>query len=365
MPSRADDERFLRRALRLTNRRPTHPSPGVGAVVVRDGVIVAEGWTYQTPKIHAEAMALSLAGEKARGATLYTTLEPCSHWERPDGTQRYPCTQHCLDAGISRVVCPITDPNPLVAGEGFSILRAAGLTVEVGVLAEQANEAHRAFLKHQLTGLPWVLHKAAMTLDGKIAARRDTPLAITGAVARRAVHRLRAQSDAVLVGVGTVLADDPQLDVRLVRGPNPVPVVFDTHLRTPPTARVVRPGTLILTANRAGGGPLRERGVELVEVPQGTEGHLDVLQGLRTLAERGLLALLLESGGELASALYRSNAVDRALFFIAPRLLGGENAPTPIEGLSLPGSTHLTNWQVRRYGTDIGIQGDVHVYGNR
>lgn len=334
-------------------------------MVVRDGVIVAEGWTYQTPKIHAEAMALSLAGEKARGATLYTTLEPCSHWERPDGTRRFPCTQHCLEAGILRVVCPITDPNPLVAGEGFALLRAAGLTVDVGLLAEKANEAHRAFLKHQRTGLPWVLHKAAMTLDGKIAARSDTTLTITGEVARRAVHRLRAQSDAVLVGVGTVLADDPQLDVRLVRGRNPVPVVFDTHLRTPPTARVARPGTLLLTSTVAGGDALRERGVELVAIPQGTDGRLDVLVGLRNLAERGLLTLLLESGGALASALYREKAVDRALFFIAPLLIGGENAPTPIEGVGLPAPVPLTNWQVRRYGTDIGIQGDVHVYGNR
>lgn len=334
-------------------------------MVVQAGEIVGEGWTYETPKVHAEAMALAQAGARARGATLYTTLEPCSHWERPDGSERYPCTQHCLDAGIARVVCSIDDPNPLVSGGGFAALRAAGVAVEVGLLAEQAAEAHRAFLKHQRTGLPWVLHKAAVTLDGKIAARGDAPLAITGEPARRAVHRLRAQSDAVVVGIGTVLADDPLLDVRLVRGPSPVPVVFDTHLRTPPTARVVRPGAILVTSSAGSIAEYTVRGAEVMVVPQGTGGHVSVLEGVRALAERGILSLLLESGGGLAAAFYAAGLVDRVQYFVAPLLLGGDSAPTSVEGEGLPQPIALTNLRVRRYGKDIGLQGDIHVYGNR
>lgn len=360
----SDDLRFLKRALQLTNRVATHPSPGVGAVVVRDGQIVGEGWTYGTHQVHAEAMALAQAGEQARGATLYTTLEPCSHWERPDGTRRYPCSQYLVDYGIARVVCPITDPNPLVSGEGFAFLRAAGVEVEIGLLATEATEAHRAFLKHQTTGLPWVLHKAAMTLDGKLAARRDTPLAITGEPARRAVHRLRSQSDAVVVGVGTVLADNPRLDVRLVKGRSPVPVVFDTHLRTPLDAHVVRPGAVLVTATSAA--PEHQaRGMEVVTVPVGTEGRIAVLVALRLLAERGLIALLLESGGELAAAFHAARAVDRVLFFVAPKLIGGASAPTPLEGEGLGGPVPLTNLRVRRYGEDIALEGEIDVHGNR
>ncbi len=345
----------MRRALRLTNRVKTHPSPGVGAVVVKEGELISEGWTYHTSKVHAEAMALARAGERAQGATVYTTLEPCSHWERPDGSERTPCTHHCIQAGIVRVVAATLDPNPKVSGEGFAQLKAAGIALTVGVCEDRAKEAHRAFLKHQLTGLPFVTHKAAMTLDGKLAASHAMPLAITSEPARRAVHRLRAKSDAVIVGVGTVLADDPELTVRLVRGKSPTPVIFDSQLRMPKSAKLNRSGTLILTCHP----PLPGWDAELVPLPADESGRVSVAVALAFLAERGLLEVLLESGGALAAAFHAVQAVDRCLFFIAPKLIGGAHAPTPLDGPGLPNPVNLEPLRVRRYGPDIALEGKL------
>ncbi|MCX6365611.1 MAG: bifunctional diaminohydroxyphosphoribosylaminopyrimidine deaminase/5-amino-6-(5-phosphoribosylamino)uracil reductase RibD [Armatimonadetes bacterium] len=356
MPS-DEDVFWMRRALRLTNRVKTHPSPGVGAVVVKAGKLISEGWTYSTPKVHAEAMALRLAGERARGATLYTTLEPCSHWQRPDGSERTPCTHHCTQAGIVRVVAATLDSNPQVSGEGFAQLEAAGVALTVGVCEEQAKEAHRAFLKHQRTGMPYVTHKAAMTLDGKLAASHAAPLAITSEPARRAVHRLRAKSDAVIVGVGTVLADDPELTVRLVRGTSPTPVIFDSMLRTPQSAKLNRPGTLILTCQQATASQGWD--AELITLPADESGRVSVAVALAVLAERGLLDVLLESGGALAAAFHAALAVDRCLFFLAPKLIGGAHAPTPLDGPGLPTLIALESLRVRRYGPDIALEGKL------
>jgi diaminohydroxyphosphoribosylaminopyrimidine deaminase / 5-amino-6-(5-phosphoribosylamino)uracil reductase len=350
-PMSESDIFWMRRALRLTNRVKTHPSPGVGAVIVKDGELISEGWTYHTEKVHAEAMALARAGEKARGATLYTTLEPCSHRQRPDGSLRTPCSQRCIEAGVARVVAATLDLNPQVSGEGFVQLQAAGIALTRGVCEAEAKEAHRAFLKHQLTGLPFITHKAAMTLDGKLAASHAAPLAITSASARRAVHKLRAQADAVLVGVGTVLADDPELTVRLVRGANPIPVIFDSQLRTPKTARLNRPGTLILTCRE----PEPGWDAELVTLPADDFGRVAVYPALQFLAECGLLELLLESGGALAAAFWAAQAVDRALFFIAPKLIGGAHAPTPLDGPGLETPIELQSLRIRRYGPDVAL----------
>ncbi len=360
------DIRFLRRALALTNRARTHPNPCVGAVVVDSGEIVGEGWTRSRPGVglHAEGEALDRAGARARGATLYVTLEPCCHTQRPDGSTRVPCTERIIEAGIARVVCCVADPNPLVSGQGFEALRAAGITVEVGLLAKKAEEAHGAFLKHQRTGLPRVTHKAALSLDGKISSTRDAPTALTGSEARAAVHRLRDRVDAIVVGVGTILADDPLLTTRLPgnrRGHNPVVVVFDSRLRTPPDARICRPGTLWVTPDPpCGTGAKAERfGGQTLTVPPDSRGRPDVREALKALAARGLLDVLLESGGALAASFWEAGLVDRVVFFVAPTILGGSDAPTPIDGAGLPESVRLTRVRTRRYGEDIAIFGEV------
>ena len=388
---RSSDERFLRRALALTGRMRAHPNPCVGAVVVNRGEIVGEGWTRSLPGVglHAESMALEIAGERARGGTLYVTLEPCSHEVRPDGSTRYPCARRAIDAGISRVVCCLQDPDPQVDGSGFDLLRAAGITVEVGLLAEKARETHAPYLKHRTTGLPYITHKAAMSLDGKLAQTRSAPTSLTGPQARAAVHRLRDRVDAIVVGVGTILADDPQLNTRLSgsrKGRDPVVVVFDTHLRTPPTARVCRPGTILVTAiarasrisrslrlapssaaeegreghdrGDAAGGEMAS-GMEVLRVAPDASGRPDVTEAMKLLAERGLFDVLLESGGALAASFWEAGWVDRALLFVAPMVLGGRDAPTPLEGEGLELPARLTKLSVRRYGEDVAISGEV------
>ena len=368
-----DDERFLSRALALTRKTRVHPNPCVGAVVVNGGQVVGEGWTRSLPGVglHAEGMALEAAGEAARGGTLYVTLEPCSHETRPDGSARYPCSQRTIDAGISRVVCCLQDPDPQVNGTGFAMLRAAGVTVEVGLLAEKARDAHAPFLKHRTTGLPFVTHKAALSLDGKLSRTRTAPTALTGPEARAAVHRLRNRVDALVVGVGTVLADDPQLNTRLPdgrKGHDPVVVVFDTHLRTPPTAKVCRPGTILVTSqftpnpNNGESDPpiIGGQGViEVLRVPADANGRPDVSAAMKVLAARGLLDVLLESGGALAESFWEAGLVDRALFFIAPVVLGGRDAPTSLDGQGLTLPARLTRLRVRRYGEDVAILGEV------
>ncbi len=379
-----DDEKFIRRALRLTlrGRGRTSPNPCVGAVAVLNGEIVGEGWTQTKPGvgIHAEGEAIRKAGDKAKGATLNVTMEPCSHTRRPDGTQRIPCTHRIIEAGVARVVCCCVDPNPLVNGQGVRILQEAGIQVEVGLMQEQAEETHAAFFKHQLTGLPLVTHKAALSLDGKISSTRNAPTGITGAEARAAVHRLRDQVDAILVGVGTVLADNPMLTTRLPGGKNgrsPIVVIFDTHLRTPPDAHIVRPGTIWVTTRSntiekqepseppitGGQGGKALDAKDIIAVSPDAQGRPDVTEALRALAERGLINVLLESGGALAASFWKAKLVDRALFFVAPIILGGADAPTPIDGAGLAKSVRLTKTRVRRYGEDTAIFGIVNWEG--
>jgi diaminohydroxyphosphoribosylaminopyrimidine deaminase / 5-amino-6-(5-phosphoribosylamino)uracil reductase len=362
----SDDLRFLKRALQLANKARTHPNPCVGAVVVSNNQIVGEGWTWQRERFHAEVIALQMAGKHAHGATLYTTLEPCSHWQRPNGEARYPCSQHGLDFGIARVVCPIEDPNPLVSGRGFAQLRDAGVIVEVGLLAAKSLEVHRAFLKHQTTNLPFILHKVAMTLDGKIAARSDAPLAVTSAAARAHVHRLRNKCDALLVGVGTILADDPSLTTRLPKiqkSHQPAVVVFDSQLRTPTNAKIARPGTLILTTEFGDksqhAAALNATGCKIIPIPSNPSGRIDVRAAAQFLADQGHLECLLECGGSLAAAFYEENLIDRVLYFIAPKLIGGGNAPSPIDGAGFSNAKQLGDLKIRRYGEDLAIEASL------
>ncbi len=363
------DARGMRRALQLAARARgrTAPNPMVGAVVVKHGRVVGEGYHHRAGEPHAEVHALRAAGAKARGATLYVTLEPCCHHGRTP-----PCTDAVIAAGIARVVAAMEDPDPRVGGQGLKTLRRAGIEVEVGLLEPEARRLNEAYLKHTTTGLPFVSLKAAMSLDGKIATVGGESQWITGEAARAYGHRLRSQHQAILTGVETVLADDPALTVRHTRGANPLRVVADSRGRTPTTARLLtadpRPAIIAVTdrAPAARRRALAAAGADVWLLPaQG--GHVDLEALLRRLAEGGVQSVLLEAGGTLTAAALAAGLVDRVYFFLAPCLLGGATARTPVEG---PGVARLAerhclrNLQVRRVGEDLLIIGEVVSQGS-
>jgi diaminohydroxyphosphoribosylaminopyrimidine deaminase/5-amino-6-(5-phosphoribosylamino)uracil reductase len=357
------DERFMRRALALAERGRgrARPNPCVGAVITRGGRMLAEGFHRRAGQGHAEVNALARLGPgAARGATLYVNLEPCCHTGRTG-----PCTDSIIAAGIARVVVGCRDPNPLVDGRGISRLRRAGIRVDVGCLEDACRKVNRAFALWVRERRPLVTLKAASTLDGFIAPKgpppraRRGPVWITGPAARRVAHELRAQHDAVLIGSGTLLADDPQLTVRLGvarrRGAAPLRVVLDRRLRTPPDARVLRGAptlpTLIVTAR--GASPARARalraaGAEVLELPLAL-GRLSVLRVLRALAARDIQSVLVEGGAGIHGAFIASGLVDQVALFYAPRLLGG-GVPIAVGGGA---GLHLGPVTVRPIGGDL------------
>lgn len=304
----------------------THPNPAVGAVIVKAGRVIARGYHAKAGLPHAEAVALMAAGARARGATLYSTLEPCDHHGRTP-----PCTTAILEAGIARVVFASSDPNPLVNGRGLVRLRASGVTVTPHVLQPVADRLNRPFFKAMTRGLPWVTLKAGITLDGKMATGTGASRWVTSEASRAAAaHRLRNRVDAVLVGPGTVKADDPRLTTRLRGGRTPVRVVIDAQLATDPKARVYEVGegrrTIVATrqsqtARRAQ--PFLRRGVELLQVP-GRGGHVDLEALLRALVADGLLHLLVEGGAGMHSAFLTAGLADEVVLFVAPKLFGAE-----------------------------------------
>lgn len=355
----------MARALRLASRGRGHvsPNPLVGAVIVKKGKLVAEGYHRRCGGPHAEAEALSRAGGRARGATLYVNLEPCCHWGRTP-----PCAQAVIAAGVAKVVAAHRDSNPRVNGKGIRALRRAGVEVEVGVLEAEARRLNEAYLKRIRCGLPFVALKLALSLDGKAATAGGESKYLTGEKARAFAHRLRSQHDAVMVGVGTVLADDPQLTVRLARGPDPLRVIVDSRLRTPPAARLLQdggPSVLIAATRNAPAGrarALEARGAELLFLPSGRDGRVGLLALLRALARRGLNALLVEGGPTLAGSLLDKGLVDRVYFFLAPFLLGGARAPGAIAGegvRQLARAHRLRELRLRRLGDDFLFEGDL------
>ncbi len=361
----------MRRALRLATRGFTPPNPMVGCVIVRDGTVVGEGFHPYAGQFHAEVFALREAGKRARGATAYVTLEPCSHHGRTP-----PCADALIAAKVARVVAAAQDANPKVAGQGLERLREAGLAVTVGVLEAQARRLNEAFFHFHETGTPFITLKVALTLDGKTATRTGDSKWITSEASRKYVHLLRAQSGAVLTGIGTLLADDPQLTARLpgVELPRqPLRIIVDSHLRTPPTAQAVQIAALspdfapLLIATTENASAEREAalirpGVEIVRLPADDSGRVD-LQTLRTmLTTRHIISILTESGGELNAALLESGIAQKALFFIAPKLAGGRDAPTPLEGAGcalMAQAETLTATRVRRFQEDILVEGYV------
>jgi len=329
----SDHEQLMAKALKLAElgRGKTSPNPLVGAVVVKNGEIVGEGYHQKAGTPHAEIHALRAAGERARGAVLYVTLEPCCHYGRTP-----PCTKAIIDAGIKEVVVAVTDPNPQVAGKGIKILQESGIKVQVGVLEEEARRQNESFFKYIQTKLPFVSLKAAVSLDGKIATGTGDSKWITGEEARLVVHRLRSESDAVLTGIGTVLADDPLLNVRLpgYQGRQPLRVVVDSSLRIPEGSQLVQTAAQIPTAvavvkgnySREKRERLEAAGVEVWDLPA-SQGRVDLKSLLSLLGQKEIMNLLVEAGSALNAALLEGGLVDKFIIFQAPLLIGGCNAP--------------------------------------
>lgn len=353
----AADSQWMARALRLAERGlyTTAPNPRVGCVLVKDGSVIGEGWHERAGEPHAEVHALRAAGAAARGATAYVTLEPCSHHGRTP-----PCADALIAAGVARVVAAMQDPNPLVAGQGLKKLSAAGVAVESGLMEAAARALNIGFISRMTRGTPWVRSKIAASLDGRTALANGTSKWITGEAARRDVQHWRARSCAVLTGTGTVLADDPQLNVREIETDRqPLRVVVDSELRTPPQARILQHGrTLIYTAcsDAAKHQALRTCGAE-VAVLAGTDGKVELPAVLRDLAQRGVNEVLVEAGRTLNGALLQAGLVDELVLYLAPQLLGDA-----ARGLADLGElTQLQqrvnlHWQdMRQVGSDLRI----------
>jgi diaminohydroxyphosphoribosylaminopyrimidine deaminase/5-amino-6-(5-phosphoribosylamino)uracil reductase len=347
----------MARALRLARRGlfTTTPNPRVGCVIARDGEVVGEGWHRRAGEAHAEVLALQTAGEAARGATAYVTLEPCSHHGRTP-----PCADALIRAGIKRVVAAMRDPDPRVAGRGLAALAAAGIAAECGLMEAEAAELNAGFVSRILRGRPWVRLKLAASLDGKTALTNGESQWITGPAARRDAHRWRARACAILSGIGTVLADDPQLTVRgVTTGRQPLKIIVDARLELPLAARVLAAGEVLVAhaaADEARASALRRRGAELLCLPDGA-GRVDLASLLASLARRGINELHVEGGRRLNGALVRLGLADECLFYLAPCLLGDAArgmADLP-EPASLDGRIPLSIRDLRRVGGDLRV----------
>jgi diaminohydroxyphosphoribosylaminopyrimidine deaminase/5-amino-6-(5-phosphoribosylamino)uracil reductase len=356
----------MERALALARRAlgGTSPNPAVGAVVVKDGRIVGEGFYERPGAPHAEVVALRQAGPKARGATLYVTLEPCCHQGRTP-----PCTRAIIDAGVAEVHASHLDPDAKVNGRGVSELEAAGLTVRIGEGEAEARRINEAYLKHRTTGLPFVIAKFAASLDGKIAATSGDSRWVSGPEAREWAHRQRTMVDAIMVGVRTVLIDDPQLTARPAgaegEARQPLRVVVDSRGRTPASARVLSgPGHVLVATTAASDRAWRKEmaaGAEVVVLPA-KRGRVDLLELLRLLGQRPVLSLLVEGGGEILGAFFDLGLVDKVQAIIAPLIIGGKRGPTAVAGRGvrrMAEALRLRDVTVERLGDDLLVTGYV------
>jgi diaminohydroxyphosphoribosylaminopyrimidine deaminase/5-amino-6-(5-phosphoribosylamino)uracil reductase len=356
-----NDSTWMHRAIRLAERGRglASPNPPVGAVVVRDGAAIAQGFHRGPGTAHAEIEAIEAAGEATRGATLYLTLEPCTHQGRTP-----PCAPEVIAAGFGRVVIGTTDPNPVVDGRGVAELRRAGIDVSIGVLNAESDRLIQSFSKFIRTKRPFVTAKIAVSLDGRAAAADGSSQWITGPTARRDSHRMRAGADAVLVGVGTVLHDDPQLTVRLrgFRGRQPLRVVLDSACRTPPGAAILGEGgsTLIVTTDKATQEAeelLRAGDVDVVRVAA-RDGRVDLNAVLELLGRRGVTDLLIEGGPTVIGDVVDRWLADRYVFYVAPKLLGsgGPGAVSALVAPTISDARELRVDSVRHIGADLKIE---------
>jgi diaminohydroxyphosphoribosylaminopyrimidine deaminase/5-amino-6-(5-phosphoribosylamino)uracil reductase len=362
------DDIWMRRALELAARGTglVSPNPLVGAVVVHGDEVVGEGWHEGPGRPHAEVVALEAAGDRARGATLYLTLEPCAHHGRTP-----PCAPRVAGSGVVRVVAAMRDPNPLVDGRGLAILEEAGVEVRLGVLEADAFRLNEAFVKHLHTGLPFVTLKMAASLDGKVAARDGSSRWISGAEARSEVHRMRSAADAVMVGAGTAIRDDPSLTVRLAgwAGRPPLRVIVDGRGIVPETSKVFTDGlapTLVATTHAA---PAHRRrawersGAEVLVLPGAGASLIPLDSLLSELGKRDVQRLLLEGGPTLNWEAVRSGLVDEIVLFLAPLLVGGEEAPSILMGSGIPTIAETVPLEIRevsRLGSDVKVVARVH-----
>ena len=342
----------------------TSPNPSVGAVVVNNGVEVGQGATSPAGQSHAEIIALQQAGEATRGSTLYTTLEPCCTYGRTP-----PCTRSIIDAGIIRVNVAAIDPNPQVSGNGCSELKSAGIEVSVGEESESAYELYEAFTKHVQTDIPFVSVKFAMSLDGKIATSTGDSKWVSGEESRNFVQQMRRETDAILVGINTVLVDDPQLTARDRDGEplarQPLRVVLDSYCRTPPTARILRqPGTTLIATLQ---NPPKSRTDQLdnfrtkiLSLPTGQDGHVSVEALLAELGRRSVVSLLVEGGGAVLGSLFDGGLVDKVFAFVAPLVVGGSGAASPVDG---QGVKHMAQALKIERTTMRGIGSDWLIVG--
>ncbi len=359
------DTKYMKRALTLARKGigKTSPNPAVGCVIVKDGKIIGEGWHKQAGGPHAEVIALEKAGAAARGADVYVTLEPCSHTGKTP-----PCCDALIRAGVKRVVAGMMDPNPQVNGDGLDRLRQAGIDTACGVLEDECRSLNRAFIKHITTGMPFVTFKCAMTLDGNIATATGESRWISCEESRRYVHKMRASRNAIMVGVETIIADNPQLTVRHVKGRNPVRVIVDTHLRTPESVNVIEGKyaniTVIATTEENPEVHLRyTRQGATILVCEELDGHVSISDLLQKLGRMGIQSILLEGGSRLAGNMLKHELIDEFVLFVAPKILGNDGfAPFALRGItSIDDTIKLSFGQIAHIGQDL----IVHAYPER
>jgi diaminohydroxyphosphoribosylaminopyrimidine deaminase/5-amino-6-(5-phosphoribosylamino)uracil reductase len=344
----------------------TSPNPAVGAVVVKDGLAVGMGYTQPAGSEHAEVMALRQAGDKAQGATMYVTLEPCSHYGRTP-----PCTQAIIDAGISEVHIALLDPNPVVSGRGVGRLNERGIKTHIGICQQEAYEINEAYIKHITTGLPFVVAKFAMSLDGKIATKTGDSKWITKEEARKYAHALRYTVDAIMVGVNTIVADNPRLTAKGCGGRGgigkmqPLRLVVDSKGRVPLNAHIFEPPGEVLLAVAAPFDSVKkekfvEAGVEVLELPA-REGSVDIVELLKLLGKREIVTVLVEGGGKLLGSLFDHHLVDKVLAFISPIIIGGcEAVSVGGNGVdNMAKALRLSRVDIKSFGDDILVSGYV------
>ncbi|HGJ66805.1 TPA: bifunctional diaminohydroxyphosphoribosylaminopyrimidine deaminase/5-amino-6-(5-phosphoribosylamino)uracil reductase RibD [bacterium] len=357
-----NDEKYMRLAIELAEKAKgrTSPNPMVGAVIVKNEEIVGRGYHQKAGTPHAEVHAIKDAGEKAKDATIYVSLEPCSHYGKTP-----PCTQAIINAGLSRVVMAMTDPNPRVNGSGRKILESHGIEVTSGILEEEAFKLNEFFIKYITTKLPFVILKTAMTLDGKIATYSGKSKWITSEESRIKVHQIRNEVDAILVGIGTVIKDDPSLTTRIPDGRDAIRIILDSHAKIPLNAKVLNlksdAKTIVIVTPSAPEGKIDQirQKAEVIIIPE-KDGRINIYELMKKLGEMEITSVMIEGGAEVNASALKAGIVDRVVFFIAPKIFGGKDAPSSVggDGVDDPSEAiKLKDMSIEQIGEDILVTG--------